>query len=69
MKTNIERCTRCENNPKRQSDWFYCNNPDNFREFDIIRLYTSNPFTPWTTKPPPWCLHPDENTTIDRGNK
>jgi hypothetical protein len=38
-------CSRAGNGIE-YSDWWYCNNPENFREFDVVRE---------GTKPPHWC--------------
>lgn len=56
--TNKDRCSGCSNKPKRQGDWFYCNNPNNFKEFETVRLHIDSYRV--SSKAPKWCIYEEE---------
>ncbi len=59
LMTNYERCKDCSNFRGQYSDWFYCNNPNNYRRFTIVRTSDG------TDSPAPeWCWNTPEAKTI-----
>jgi hypothetical protein len=51
-KHKVCRECRCADRGIKYSDWWYCNNPNNFREFTTMRE---------GTKPPNWCIKGDSH--------
>jgi len=44
----------------KYSNWHYCTNPDNFREFTVIRTCSDFKKKEYRVKPPKWCPHKKE---------
>jgi len=64
-------CKQCPHSDRsvHYSDWHYCNNPKNSRDFTVIRHYHLMTNKPYKPTAPDWCPHKITFALLHKGKE